>query len=197
MQSISAKGKRYKQQSRRADRHEASLRRQIAEQRPALEKRCRLMGLPPTLANVLSVRLTDSSQAGLAIMTQANEAGEMWRAFCSLARAYTAFRKRYLGVDGGRHPIQAMMERQFGVDLSASPDTRTAEEKDRAAIDGWRYWQDVLRQADAGEQFMEDAVTMQVAPLVENGVLNVRGRVFVAAMGRVVREIARREGKRG
>jgi len=74
---------------------------------------------------------------------------KLWRTFDDWSAAESAYRRRYVGQsEYANNAALQMLPERFEADTSHTVDLRSDEEKDRAAINGWKHWQGLLGHLD-------------------------------------------------
>lgn len=132
-----------------------------------------------------SVMLADP--AGQAIhlgASDADEARELYAVFCRFDRADETYMRRIIG----RARFQAVskleiLPEQFETRADDVIDPRSADEKDRDAVNTWMRWQGLLGRLSAREHTLIVGVSRHTAgPVHRDGALTPLGADFIAAM---------------
>lgn len=159
-----------------------------------LSKRCRDMGREVNRENrlALSAQIM-GDEAGQAISIGApRDAARLFKTFTDFDNADERYHRRILG--RSRHAkcgkVEFMPER-FEARDDETTDTRTEEEKDRAAVNAWMAWHGLLGHLERHEHTsIHDGMYLRGA-LHKGGVLTTKGAAFVAAL-RVLADVAER-----
>lgn len=152
-----------------------------------LQARCRHLQRPVTNEACLSLTWPGHGDpAGQALDMGASDSDErdnLWGVFKRLDAADEAYSRRYVGIR--RFPNVAKVEflpERFETSADDPLDTRTADEKDRDAVNVWMRWQGLLGRLPAADRSVIDAVMRRRIEPVRSGVLTAAGRGFVEAM---------------
>lgn len=135
-------------------------------------------------------KLYDSSAyaepAGQAIMlgtASADEAAQLWQTFRDCDAADDAYARRFVGIR--RFPNVGKLEflpERFETRDDDKPDSRTAEEKDRDAVNRWMHWQGLFGRIGRDHHTVIVDAMRHRARLVHAGKLTRTGTAFIAAM---------------
>lgn len=162
--------------------------------RTVLSKRCKDMGKEVSRENRLAMSAQMmGDQAGQAISIGApRDAARLFKTFIDFDNADERYHRRILG--RSRHAkcgkVEFMPER-FEARDDETTDTRTDEERDRAAVNAWMAWHGLLGHLAAHERTaIHDGMYLRGA-LHVGGVLTTRGTAFVSAL-RVLADVAER-----
>lgn len=124
--------------------------------------------------------------AGQAIIlgaTDTDEAAQLWRTFRDCDAADDAYARRFVGIR--RFPNVGKLEflpERFETRDDDQPDSRTADEKDRDAVNRWMHWQGLLGRIGREQHTVIVDAMRHRARLVHAGKLTRTGTAFVAAM---------------
>lgn len=156
-------------------------------ERTVLEGRARQSGLTPKDLN--EMRATAYGEAaGIAIYTirQGDTAKRLWGAYNGVSGAYRRYLSICIGasVDAKTAKLEMMPER-FEVDVTHTPDTRTHEERHRAASNAWADWKSALARLPLGESAAIYAALHGWGMLMDAGKITLSGQRFVAAIERL------------
>lgn len=145
------------------------------------EARRRTLGLDDVLRPMLC---EPAGQAVALGASDADEARELYAVFCRFDRADETYMRRIIG----RARFQAVskleiLPEQFETRADDVIDPRSADEKDRDAVNTWMRWQGLLGRLSAREHTLIVGVSRHTAgPVHRDGALTPLGADFIAAM---------------
>lgn len=152
-----------------------------------LSARCRQMNRDDTEDARLSLTWPGfGDPAGVALdlgVADRDERNALWDLFKRLDAADDAYIRRYVGVR--RFPNVAKVEflpERFETSADDPLDTRSADEKDRDAVNGWMRWQGLLGRMSAADHTAIVTVMRRRVEPVAGASLTTAGWAFVAAM---------------
>lgn len=156
-----------------------------------LRTRCRHLGLPQTRENMNLVKSQHfEGQIGhlLFVVAARDEIGDFWRTFAEWDFVEERYSNRILGKP--RHPktskIEMMPETlETRDDDPSQADTRTEDEKDRAAANAWMHWRGNLGKLGAADQSILHDGALGRCDLVSDGKPTMAGRSFFRALRRL------------
>lgn len=159
-----------------------------------LSARCRHLGKADTRDNRAAAAWPIlGDPAGLAISIASRddeEAAKLWVVFCDYDAAHAAYHRRIIGKS--RSPNVSRMEflpERFETREDETVDTRSDDEKDRDAVNGWRRWSDMVSKLPKRERIVLRAGLWLLADLTHGAKCTLIGRQFVNAL-RDLRDIA-------
>lgn len=154
-----------------------------------LSARCRRLGMKDTPENRAALSLPIfGDMAGIAISIGSSDAMDrdrLWSCLLSISRAMTVYHARILGqpifAKCGR--MEYLPERlETSAEDDAPADTRTAAERERAAVNAWMHWHGMVGRLSAHEQTALWDGVYQRTHLHHGGRLTASGGQFVRAL---------------
>lgn len=123
----------------------------------ALDARCRAFGIAPSPSAREAMRGPEAgSPIGMVLMRLCRDGAEVsrlwtvWQGWCSAERVY---RSRYIGQTGDpKGASLPVLPEPLQTDQNHTVDTRTGDERDRDAVNGWMRWQGYLGHLSGARQ---------------------------------------------
>lgn len=167
-------------------------------QRLVLSARCSHMGKADTRENrrlMKEAMMGDPAGQAIAIGSRGQkEAAALWAVFSKLDSVDARYHSRILS--RGRHAkcgkVEYMPER-FEARPDDRADSRTEEQKDRAAVNEWMAWHGAVGHLASHEQSSLWTGVYLRCDLHKNGVLTTAGSAFVSAL-RILVDVSTRKG---
>jgi len=154
-----------------------------------LSARCRRLGMKDTKENRLALSLPMfGDPAGTAISIGKADVADrdrLWACLLAISRAMAIYHSRILGQSmfAKCGKMEYLPERlETSAEDDATADTRTPEERDRAAVNAWMHWHGMVQRLNVSErEAIWDGVYMRTR-LHHGGKLTANGSGFVRAL---------------
>lgn len=146
--------------------------------------RARIMGEEPANDHLMGMLVEPAGRAIRIGARDSDEARKLWGVFSLLDAADETYFRRIMGKARFAKPSELeMMPEPFETRADDRPDYRSADEKDRDAVNRWMRWQGLLGRLAGHERYAITSMMRGTAAKPHDGNrLTTAGQAFVAAM---------------